>query len=113
MDIALLDRPETQSKFELIPVIFANGEDDDTTGLIAAIRNQKVLYEESVYQPGEPISIYGKTLYCAKSIAIFGPFCEIGEEYLNDPAWICIRGAHPGRKIDIDSCHLDFGRGAK
>ena len=37
--------------FDFVPVIFANGEDDDLPGIAAALQNEAVQYGEHVYLP--------------------------------------------------------------
>lgn len=62
--------PKTDLKTLFIPVIFANGEDDDVPGLIAAFENKPVLYNDKTYHIDEDIEIIGKTLVMSIGIAI-------------------------------------------
>ena len=54
-----------------VPVIFANGEDDDLPGLIAAIQDEAVQVGDVIVQPGDPIVLVGVHLrICAGQIII-------------------------------------------
>lgn len=55
---------------EWVPVIFANGEDDDTPGLIACFANEKVQYGERVYRPDEDMVITGVSMVITKGIRL-------------------------------------------
>lgn len=45
-----------------VPVIFGNGEDDDTLGLEACYLNWAFLMDGRIYEPGEDVVIEGKHL---------------------------------------------------
>lgn len=53
-----------------VPVIFGNGEDDDTIGLQAAFDNQVVQMGERIYEPGDNIQIDGMHLIIYRRIAV-------------------------------------------
>ena len=55
---------------EFIPVIFANGEDDDSDGIQAAVNNKKVLYGDTIYQPGQDLVVAKMTLCINKLIRV-------------------------------------------
>lgn len=55
-------KSKTDLKTLFIPVIFANGEDDDEPGLTAAANNEIVQFDETVYQPGQPITIVNRKI---------------------------------------------------
>jgi hypothetical protein len=55
---------------EWVPVIFANGEDDDTPGLIALFTNEKVQLDETIYKPGEAVTIVARRLVVTHSFKI-------------------------------------------
>lgn len=48
--------------FEPIPVIFANNEDIDNPGLLAAVNNEKVIFDGKTYQPGDSIEVVGRII---------------------------------------------------
>ncbi len=61
-------RPIVDLKKLFVPVIFANGEDDDTQGLIAAIENERVQFDEKIYDPGEHISISDRKILLSPAV---------------------------------------------
>jgi hypothetical protein len=56
----------------LVPVIFANGEDDDGPGLIAAFRNEDVWFDDRLYRPGDDLTIEHRQLFYTRGIRIEG-----------------------------------------
>lgn len=46
----------------LTPIIFANGLDDDTNGMIALLLNQRVRFDDVTYEPGERVVMTNKNL---------------------------------------------------
>lgn len=48
-----MTKSETEFKLDFVPVIFANGEDDDGPGLTAALTNQRVQFMDKIYQPNQ------------------------------------------------------------
>lgn len=71
MDHVLEREPVTKKMPEWVPVIFANGIDDDTPGLLAAMSNEKVQFGEKIYQPTEGIYIRGKDIRLRQSMTIY------------------------------------------
>lgn len=55
-------KPIVDLKTLFVPVIFANGIDDDLPGLLAAFMNEAVQFEDHIYQPRDRIVIIGKVL---------------------------------------------------
>lgn len=55
-----LTRPITKLLPRFVPVIFANGDDDDLPGLIAALTNEAVQFDETIYDPGVSIYVGGR-----------------------------------------------------
>lgn len=51
-----------------VPVIFANGEDDDAPGVQAAFDNEAVQFDERIYEPDEDIVIVGRTVLLLKTV---------------------------------------------
>jgi hypothetical protein len=79
-----LEKPKTELDVEFVPVIFANGEDDDTPGLIAALKNEKVLFDENIYLPFERIEIIKRDLVITEKIFCYteGEEVEIPDGYV-------------------------------
>lgn len=112
--------PETlagsKTVFRLIPVIFATGNDDDLPGLIAACRNEEVLFGDKAYRPGENITIRGKVLaFACRSIEFWNedgtrvdfqpfPYGGPGTAKFLHQIVVC----KPGRKVWIDCCRAIF-----
>jgi hypothetical protein len=61
-DLKTRPRQQTDLRTLFVPVIFGNGKDDDTRGLLAALLNEPVYLEDRVYQPGEDMTICGMHL---------------------------------------------------
>lgn len=92
-----------------VPVIFANGVDDDLPGLAAAVKNEAVQFDGTIFAPGEALEIHRRTLVFSTNGLYF-----IGAHDALDPArvppgWTVLREADPSRPIRIDSCTLLFG----
>ena len=51
-----------------VPVIFANGEDDDAPGLQACFDDEPVQYENRIYEPGEAVTIFGRHLILSRAV---------------------------------------------
>lgn len=90
----------------LVPVIFANGMDDDLTGLIAAFMDQPFLFADKVYQPGEKLLIERKALM----LSCFGLFvCNKGDTVPPLPGGtvVCVRPI-PARECVLMGCNITF-----
>lgn len=55
-------RPARDLKAAFVPVIFANGEDDDLPGLEAAVTGGPVQFDEKIYRTGDRLEIRGRTM---------------------------------------------------
>ena len=51
-----------------VPCIFGNGRDDDTRGLVALFKNEAVMADDRVYEPGEDVTLYGLHLLFDASV---------------------------------------------
>lgn len=70
-------RTETKTAIDFLPVIFANGEDDDSVGFAAALENAPVLFDGRVYRPGEAIKIIGRKMCFDRGVIVLDPDGEI------------------------------------
>ena len=61
---------KTESRVDFLPVIFANGIDDDSVGFVAALENARVLFDDKVYQPGEAIKIIGRKMCFDRGVIV-------------------------------------------
>lgn len=108
-------RKAKRADFNLVPVIFANGEDDDLPGFTAALRNEPVLFGETIYQPGEDITINGKRLaFSCNNIIIAddkGKLVTAMNPSLTRGVVVTL--ANPGREIEVSDCHSHFNVGQK
>lgn len=104
----LVREPKKKTAFDFVPVIFANGEDDDLPGFEAAVKNERVQYEEKIYEPGERLEIVGKRMaFSCQGLHLLGSHSPFPNDVL--PGWVVIREGDPGRKIFIAHCHIKFG----
>jgi hypothetical protein len=100
--------PKTHRKTDLktlfVPVIFANGKDDDIPGLVAAIENKVVQFDDDLYQPGEELTITNRTLLFSKGLCILGHDDAIPEDI--DTNWCIAREGKPHRRIEVAHCFI-------
>lgn len=112
MTTDLLNRPITapsavvSPSWDFVPVIFANGEDDDLPGLTAAIRNERVQYGDRIYKHGEEIIIHDKVLrLCCDSLHILG--VDDKEPSDAEPGAVVVREG--GRRILYEDVSVRMG----
>ncbi|AOG04216.1 hypothetical protein [Bosea sp. RAC05] len=96
-------RPDIAARLNLVPVIFANGTDDDLPGLVAAIGNGRVLFDERVYEPGETIVVERRNLRSSRRIFVVGRGHEGAGLSLE---WVRVAQPVDGRRILIS--HSDI-----
>lgn len=101
-------RKKTHVGFEFIPVIFANGTDDDIPGLVAAIRNEKFQFDEKIYQPDEPLIIDNRKIRITKRLIVIGNDDNY-EDLPNSEEWVIIRQPENERHITITNCLFILG----
>lgn len=65
-------RPKVNLKELFLPVIFANGEDDDVPGLVAAIANKPFQFDDRIYKRGEELVIDRRTIRLSATLIILG-----------------------------------------
>lgn len=68
METTTIERPAAKQLPRFVPVIFANGQDNDSPGLQAACDNEAVQFDDRVYEPGESIDIIGRTLLLEQTV---------------------------------------------
>ena len=99
-------------KFEAIPVVFANGEDDDTLGLVATLSNQRVIYEEDTYEVGQDVRIEGRRLLISRPLLVVGhgqsPTVDLAEFGHPDGPIVVEQPASP-RCVTIANCTMILG----
>lgn len=122
MSTGTTTRPLTDLATLFVPVIFANGQDDDTPGLVALFSNEAVQFDERVYQPGGLIKIAHRAIVMTRNILIRiappGHSLAIGiyghrPPPALDETWIEIDGSRlitPWREVMIDYCNFDVSR---
>lgn len=100
-------KPRLDLKTVFVPVIFANGVDDDVPGLVAAIEHKLVQFDDKLYEPREDIEINGRTILLSKQLYVVGcdePLPDVGD------AWVVIRQGNEGRHIAFNNCDFDTSR---
>lgn len=63
-----ITKPKVDLRAIFVPVIFANGTDDDSTGLQAAVDNEAVMFDDKVYQTDEALVIEGRELVVTRTV---------------------------------------------
>lgn len=95
--------------FDFVPVIFANGVDDDLPGFEAAVKNERVQFDEHIYEEGEALLIDKRELYFSiHHVTILGvgrkvPSCCPPDTYV-------IQQREDTRPITITNCTFWMGR---
>ena len=96
-------RPKLDLGLLFVPVIFANGEDDDVPGLVAAIEHKPVQFDERIYAPDEDIVISGRSILLKQKIYVAESFSTLPEPR---DGWVdCVEGK-AGRHITINDCDI-------
>jgi len=86
----LKPKKKTDLRSQFVPVIFANGRDDDLPGLQAAVRNEAVQFDERIYQPDESLQIIRRTIaFSAAGLWMCGPDVKLPANVPN--GWCCVR----------------------
>jgi hypothetical protein len=113
---ALLNRlrkPKLQRDLReiFVPVIFANGQDNDLPGIIAAIENRAVQFDEKIYQPGEAIEISKRVLCLAcDRFALIRPGSTPPHGFEHNPPYsvVIVEAEHP-RSFIMRDCTFMMG----
>jgi len=107
-----LKAPRTDLRSMFVPVIFANGVDDDLPGIAAACKDEPVQYEDVVYKPGEAITLYGVTLRIFASGVKFvgdGEPLELRPSPCDESGVAVVHVRETGRAVSFDHCNFLFG----
>jgi hypothetical protein len=80
---------QKQALPRFVPVIFANGIDDDAPGIQAAVENRAVQFGKRIYEPGETMLVED----CCLRIAVR----------------VVQPSTPPGRDVIIDGCRILLG----
>lgn len=102
------------TELSTVPVLFANGRDDDLPGFIAACRNERFSFDGRIYEPGEDFTLSGATqsFSCGRiTINLNGYIVHIPNIGMPSPGrCIYIKAAHPGRNVLINHSNYNFGQ---
>lgn len=101
-----MNRPRTDLRDMFVPVIFANGEDDDIPGVIAAIEDRPVMYEDRIYQPGEAVTVVMKRVLFTKGLHIIQHGFE--SKIPTPDGWVRIVEAPGAREVTFAHCIVVF-----
>lgn len=96
---------KTSTKWDFVPVLFANGRDDDLPGFTAMCKDERFQLDEKIYEPGEAVEIRNRTLlFSCHSIYIVKFGVPIDVDALHRDGWEVIIRVPDTRTIRIDSC---------
>lgn len=105
----MVDTMERVKLPDFHPVIFANGEDDDFPGIVAAMENKPVYFLERLYRPGEQISVAFKTIRVSNYIAVEDEYRNVtlvfGDGY-GAPHIVRIKDGKLKREIRFQNCSI-------
>ncbi|WP_010658134.1 hypothetical protein [Brucella anthropi] len=94
----VIEKRLTKLNIEWLPVIFANGVDDDGPGIAAYISGNKVQFDDEVYEPERDLHIFGRFMVFDRKLEI------LSEKH---PDEICIIGVSwpdEGKIIVVSRC---------
>lgn len=86
------------TRLDLVPVIFANGTDDDLPGLVAALGNARVLFDDRILEPNDPLVVERRILRISRRVYVLGPGHD-GVGFSDE--WLRVYQPPGGRGIDI------------
>lgn len=108
----VIERRLTKLNVEWLPVIFANGEDDDGPGIAAYVSGNKVQFDDEVYLPEKDLHIFGRKMVFDRKLEILNHpssrpgYCIIGDHW-PDEGKIVIVNAGLGT-LHIEKCWLNL-----
>jgi len=104
MDTILLERPVSKEMPEWVPVIFGNGEDDDTPGIVASLTNEKVQVGDVIFAPGEDVYVENMHIIIKCHLTIINEKGRL--EFFGSGPEVTVRPA-PGRTTHFSDCTLE------
>lgn len=105
-------KQRTTLAFKFVPVIFANGRDDDLPGFVAALKNEDVQFEDRVYRPGERLVLDRQTLAFSCNgmhIVVAGDDSQHCHMPYGIDEPLRLAKVEPGRFIQITNCTVLWG----
>ena len=105
--MASMTKSESEFKLDFVPVIFANGIDDDAPGLLAAFGSERVQYKDKIYEPNESIHLIDAVIGLSKPIGMRDAYTgrhTISLGYTHTYIPTASAESHYGRIIKIDRC---------
>jgi len=107
-----ITKPQVQVETVSIPVIFADGENDDLPGLVAAIEGKPFLFDGELYAPDRDLDILGRRLVVTRCIYVIAHDNADVEplEWDECTNFVVCREQATSRAIRIEWCNLDASR---
>ena len=109
---------ESQTKIEEasfpMPIIWADGENDDLPGVVAAVRNEFVQFDGDIYAPGRSIAVIGRTMRLSAGMIFIGPDSVETGRFPVPPVqpasgrWVTVSAVIKGRSVEITNCSVKF-----
>lgn len=107
--IELLERPEEKTMPEWVPVIFANGADDDLPGFVAMFENRKVQLGDKIYKPDEAMILHDLRLRLSRQLKVVlleGTITFIAGRPWSEDRDVVVLHHRNGRNITITHCRV-------
>ncbi|WP_114214201.1 MULTISPECIES: hypothetical protein [Brucella/Ochrobactrum group] len=108
----VIEKRLTKLNIEWVPVIFANGEDDDGPGVAAYVSGRKVQFGDEIYPPEKDLLITGRQMVFDRKLEILNSpnsglgYCIIGDHW-PDEGKIVVVSAGLG-VLTIEKCCLNL-----
>lgn len=99
----------------LIPVLFANGVDDDLPALRAIVGNRHIMFDGKIYAPNEKVTVTGRTLsFSCGAIVVHhnGKFQSMEPDSGPKPGStiVTLHQPFPGRALSITKARYLFNQ---
>ncbi len=94
----VIEKRFTKLNIEWLPVIFANGEDDDGPGVAAYISGKKVQFDDEVFPPEKDLHIVGRFMVFDRKLEI------LSEKHPNDKCIIGASWPDAGKVVVVGRC---------
>lgn len=109
----VIEKRSAKLNIEWLPVIFANGEDDDGPGVAAYLSGNRVQFDEEIYEPERDLFIVGRQMVFDRKLEILSHpnsaapgQCIIGANW-PDKGKIVVVCAELGH-LTIDNCCINL-----